>query len=131
MATIIKLTTVKGTSVATALEEYTAPTQSAAGLSEDFCAAIEAADGKGFFVINNEGGSSDIGVSLVAGNYVGAAETVPVTVAKGSTAYLFADSALCKADGALCIRLTPSAGVSLASSGIKLAAVQFLPVINH
>lgn len=131
MATIVKLTTVTSASVAVKAEGYTAPTESGAGVYEDFCASIEAPDGKSFFVINNEGGSADVGVSLVAGDYVGAADTAPVTVAKGDTAYLFADSARCKADGKLWIRLTPSASTTLSSCGVKLAAVQFMPTVNH
>ena len=131
MATTIKLTTVKTASVAVKAEQYTVPTESGTGAYEDFCAPIEAADGKSFFIINNENGSSDVAVSLVAGDYVGGADTDAVTVATGECAFLFADSALCKADGMLWIRLTPSASAALASCGVKLTAVQFMPVINY
>ncbi len=131
MATTIKLTTVKTGSVPTIMEEYTTPTNSAAGASEDFYAPIEAADGKGFFVINNEGGSADVDVSLTSGDFVGKADTKPVTVGAGSTAVLFADSALCKTKDGLGLRLTPAAGAALNGCGVKLAAVQFLPVTNY
>lgn len=131
MATIINVTTVKTASLPTIMEEYVSPTQSAADTPEDFYAPIEAADGKGFFLINNEGGSSAVDVSLTAGEFVGKADTAPVTVAKGSTALLFADSALCKTKDGLGIRLTPAAGTALNSCGVKLSAVQFLPVENH
>ena len=50
-ATIVKLTTVTATNTAVALEGYTTPTQSTAGEAELFGAAIQAADGKGFFII--------------------------------------------------------------------------------
>lgn len=132
MATIIKLTTVNKSSAATAIEGYTSPTVGTAGEDEVFGAAVEAPDGKGFFVINNESGTADLNVSLAAGDYVGAADTEPVSLAKGKTAVLFADSAYCKtADGLLTVKLTPPAGVALASCGVKLAAVQLLPVVNH
>lgn len=131
MATTVKLTTVTSPSVAVKAEDYTVPTESGAGVYEDFCASIEAPDGRGFFVINNEDGSADVGVSLVAGDYVGATDTTPVTVAKGDIAYLFADSALCKAEGKLWVRLTPAASTALSTCGIKIGAVQFMPTVNH
>ncbi len=132
MATTIKLTTVNKSSVPVSIEGYTSPTKSTAGEAEIFGAAIVAADGKSFFIVNNENGSADLSVSLTAGDFVGAADTDPVTVAKGSTAVLFADSAYCKtAEGLLSLKLTPPAGTALTACGVKLAAVQLLPVINH
>lgn len=132
MATTVKLTTVNAINTAVALEGYTTPTQSTAGKAELFGAAIQAADGKGFFVIDNASGSCDLTVSLSAGDYVGAADTAPVTVVKGSTAFIFADSAACKTkDGLLTVSVTPAQGVALSGCGAKLAAVQFLPVINY
>ena len=132
MANTIKLTSVNKSSVAVCLEDFTTPGNNTPGQSETFGAAIEAADGKSFFIINNENGSADINVSLSMGDFVGAANTEAVSVAKGKMAVLFADSAYCKtAEGMLNIKLTPPASVSLADSGVKLAAVQFLPVVNH
>ena len=131
MATKINITTVRTPSKAVAAEDYTVPTKTVAGATEDFCAPIEAADGRAFFVINNEEGASNVEVCLVAGEYVGSADGDSQVVEKGSTAYLFPDSSLCKKDGELYIRLTPTASANLASSGIKVAAVQFLPVTNH
>jgi len=132
MATTIKLTTVSKSSAASIIESYTSPTVSTADEAEVFGAAIQTADGKGFFVIDNQNGTADLGVSLTAGDYVGAADTDPVSVAKGKTAVLFADSAYCKtANGVLNLKLTPPAGVALAACGVKIAAVQLLPVVNH
>jgi len=132
MATVIKLTTINQMSNAAPIDGYTTPTQTTADAEEVFGAAIEAADGKGFFIINNENGTAPVAVSLVAGNYVGAANTAAVTVDAGASAVLFANSALCKAkDGMLKIKLVPDAGANLAGCGVKLAAIQLLAAVNH
>lgn len=132
MATVIKLTTINQMASATPISGYTTPTQTTADTEEVFGAKIEAADGKGFFVINNENGTAPVDVSLVAGDYVGAADTAAVTVDAGASAVLFAHSTLCKAkDGMLKIKLVPGAGANLAGCGVKLAAVQLLAAVNH
>lgn len=127
MATLINTITVKGISSLAETTDYTMPTQSVAGQAEEFEAVVNAADGRWFIELDNSNGSSDVTASFLAGDYVGAKNAELGTVKADGKALIFADSACFKTGGKLRFKLTPASGAALATCGIKLHAVQFLP----
>lgn len=127
MATLINTITVKGNALLTDTSLFTAPTVSAADTAEEFEAAVNAADGSWFVEIDNTEGSGDVTASLLAGDFVGAGTAELGAVKAGTKAVVFADSAVCKAGGKIRVALTPAGGAALATCGVKLHAVQFLP----
>ena len=128
MATLINTITVNSTSALAETTVYTVPTQSVADAAEEFEASVNAADGNWFVEIDNSDGGTDVTVSLLAGDFVGARTVSVGTVKAAAKAVIFADSATCKATGGnIHLELKPASGVSLSTCGIKMHAVQFLP----
>lgn len=127
-ATRIEVCTVSVPCTAGALV-FSSATQTAAGKSECFAAAVAAKDERVVAVISNAGGDA-VGVQLCAGSYVGARTLEAGSVAPGETSVLPVESGVCKnAEGDIVIRLVPAAGGSL--SGAKIAVAQFLPAVNN
>lgn len=127
MATLINTITVSGVPSVTDTAVYTNATCAQANTAEVFEAKLDAADGRWFIEIDNTGNANNITVSNLAGGYVGASTSEAGVVNAGSKAVVYADSAACKSfDGKIQLKLTPASG-TLASGGVKLHAVQFIP----
>lgn len=125
MATSVKTITVRfGTNV-TDTNDFTKATNSQTDKPEEFEAEIEAADGKWYFDIDNSAGDGVVYVS-VAGNM---GTRLIGLVRTNSRGVMVADSSACLADnGKMRIAIAPTPGKSLADMGVKVQAVQFIPV---
>lgn len=129
MATLINTITVTKASILADTNTYTSATVGTTNRKEEFEAEISAADGNWHIEISNEANSFPINVELVAGDYVGAKSMSIGSVMAGHTAVLRIDSSVCKLkNGKVRIGLKPSEGQSLSGGGVKLHAIQFLPV---
>lgn len=129
MATTISKITVDSAAKLVDSTSHTMPSAGTTNASEEFEAAISAADGNWYIEISNENGNNAVSVTLVGGSYVGAGDVALGKIEAGRSAVFCADSALCRtADGKIRIKLTPTEGSALVNNDLKLRAVQFLPV---
>ena len=129
MATTVNTTTVSSVNTIAFLNTLTAATASTLNETEDFAAHIEAADNNAFIIIDNSEGSSMVTCTLIDSAYMGNTQKKSGVVPNGKKGVIFVDSTRCKSGGYINFRITPSLGSTL--SGLKVGALQFLPVVNN
>lgn len=94
-----------------------------AGVAEDFFATVGSADGNFAFIIENPG-TAAVNAVFLPGSfwYSGAGGDVSAEIPSGKTCLLKAESGRNKrADGTVCIRITPAEGQTL--SGVRVGYI--------
>ncbi len=129
MTTAIKTITVTKCDSAADTSEYTAAASNQAGGGEIFEAEISAADGKWYFEVDNTANTDRVTVFTPSRGKPKTYKENIGTVKAKSKAVIYAESRECISDeGKMQIELRPDAGKNLSSGGVKVHAVQFLPV---
>lgn len=129
MTTAIKTITVTKCDSAVDTGEFTAAANNQPGGGEIFEAEISAADGKWFFEVDNTANTDKVTVFTPSKDRVKTYKENIGTVKANSRAVIYAESWECISDeGKVQIELRPDAGKNLSAGGVKVHAVQFLPV---
>ncbi len=129
MATTVTTTTITRVNTIKNLRNMTNATATTTNQTEDFSAQIDASDDHAFIIIDNSEGSGMVTCTLIDSAYMGNSSKKSGAIPNGKMGLLFVDSNRCKNGSNINFRITPSTGSTL--SGLKVGAVQFLPVVNN
>lgn len=129
MATLINTITAFGAAPIAEVDSFTSATAGMPDQEEVFEADISTVDGRWYIEVSNTSNGYPVDIFMVPGGYVGENNKTIGSIRAGHVAVFCNDSSACRQkNGKIRIGIRPAAGQTLLSGGVKLHAVQFLPM---